>query len=1123
MFCCTVREMYLKKGFSKTDLLNCIVALSQIYLCAEHLSAQQSYPDASQPILTNSWQIWEVPPERRDLPHRMRTEVTIYYHDPHWDVAWGECNGIASYLPFGGLKAQLFPGQKVAIEGVIVPRMERLDWEQTRLDIVAENVELRAVLVTNLFEKPNELKARLVLIEGLLDFQTNIDTNHLKLNLLAGETAVTVYVLCPPNGPVPKCKLGDFIRLKCVYVPQFDREGKLSDLVLWVAKPDDIEVIGNLATDPRFEIALTKIADIKPYYPTNTVTRVAGVIRRHDPGKWVTIWDGTGLITVASKQLCPVRIGERIEAIGYPQVVGVQKCLQQGLYRLNPVAAIPGISASAISNALPLRLAEQVRYLSHEEANSRLPVELRGIVTWWHKQTGFAYIEDPSGGVRVMTPEWIDPDSWKPGTVVIVRGETCAGDFVPAVTNAVILRDGWWNLEAGKSITLEEALTGAEDGRWIEMTGYVRTVSYVGGLINLRMSTSSGEFEVWAPATQPLDSLKGSIVRVPGVCAAVANKRRQLIGIQVLCPEPSRIIVEVPAPEDPFAVTQRAIGDLRRFNMESALGKRVRTTGIVTLHVPRHYLYIQDGGESLFILSQQGDPLQPGDVVDVVGFPGNQGQRFLLREAVYRVTDQKNEPTPIQLNSGDSVNLDLDGLLVRSEGTVVNAIGIGTETQILLQWDDSMFKATLESSDTHKATPLRNLPKGARVALTGIYEVQSDENGKPHGFTLRLRSPADVVLLKRPPWWTTTRLKWLAVGVGTIVVFLLCWNATVTRKNKELKLARAALQTANDELEERVRERTRELQDQIAAKEHAYKQLEQAQQSLMLASRQAGMAEVATSVLHNVGNVLNSVNISIAMLNERLRHMRVENVSKAALLLKKPADQLTQFLLHDPKGKSLPEYIEKLGEALCQDKQAMQAEVKTLIKSVEHIKVIVSMQQSLAKKGGVLEQVDITELVEDAIQVIAPAYDRHHIELIRDYMPALPVLVDRHQVMQILINLFTNAKQALVERTSDKKVTVHISMPKPDRVRVSVTDNGIGIPPENLEKIFTQGFTTRAGGHGFGLHSGANAAKQLGGSLTAHSKGPGQGATFTLELPVAGPNTLKKIAKSDTTILARSA
>ncbi|HXM74252.1 MAG TPA: ATP-binding protein, partial [Chthoniobacterales bacterium] len=114
------------------------------------------------------------------------------------------------------------------------------------------------------------------------------------------------------------------------------------------------------------------------------------------------------------------------------------------------------------------------------------------------------------------------------------------------------------------------------------------------------------------------------------------------------------------------------------------------------------------------------------------------------------------------------------------------------------------------------------------------------------------------------------------------------------------------------------------------------------------------------------------------------------------------------------------------------------------------------------------------------------------------------IRVDRHKVLQILINVIRNAKYALddVERT-DKKIVISISSPDEQNVQIVISDNGIGISPENLTRVFAHGFTTREGGHGFGLHSGALAARSMGGSLTAASAGIGQGATFTLELPIA--------------------
>jgi signal transduction histidine kinase len=208
-------------------------------------------------------------------------------------------------------------------------------------------------------------------------------------------------------------------------------------------------------------------------------------------------------------------------------------------------------------------------------------------------------------------------------------------------------------------------------------------------------------------------------------------------------------------------------------------------------------------------------------------------------------------------------------------------------------------------------------------------------------------------------------------------------------------------------------------------------------------------------------------------------------------------------MTEDPKGKALPGYLEKLGEILVQDKREMQAEVESLVKNVDHIKVIVSMQQSYARVGGVLEELDPKDLAEDAIQINSAALDRDGIQLIRDYHPVPRVMVDRHKALQILVNLISNAKHALDETTADKKMTMAISATGSDRVRLTVKDNGIGIPTENLNRIFSQGFTTRKDGHGFGLHSGANAAKELGGSLTVQSEGTGCGTTFILELPTA--------------------
>jgi PAS domain S-box-containing protein len=287
----------------------------------------------------------------------------------------------------------------------------------------------------------------------------------------------------------------------------------------------------------------------------------------------------------------------------------------------------------------------------------------------------------------------------------------------------------------------------------------------------------------------------------------------------------------------------------------------------------------------------------------------------------------------------------------------------------------------------------------------------------------------------------------------------------------------------------------------ITALKEAEEKLTQAHQKLVDASRQAGMAEVATSVLHNVGNVLNSANVSTSLIADKIRHSKVANISKIAELIQTNENNLANFFTNDPKGKQLPSYLSKLAAFLVSEQQDILHEINSLVNNIVHIKEIVAMQQGYAKASGVLELCKTTDLVEDALRMNIGAVNRHNIKVIREFSEVPVVLTDKHKVLQILVNLIRNAKHACDDSgRQDKQIRLKI-WNGDGCVKIAVVDNGIGIPPENLTCIFNHGFTTRKEGHGFGLHSGANAAKELGGTLMAFSEGIGRGATFTLELP----------------------
>lgn len=298
--------------------------------------------------------------------------------------------------------------------------------------------------------------------------------------------------------------------------------------------------------------------------------------------------------------------------------------------------------------------------------------------------------------------------------------------------------------------------------------------------------------------------------------------------------------------------------------------------------------------------------------------------------------------------------------------------------------------------------------------------------------------------------------------------------------------------------------RLQEEQEHVKDHEDAYAKLAEAQQRLMTLSRQAGMAEVATGVLHNVGNVLNSVNVSANVVSDKIRELSINNLLTLARLLESHSGNLPDFLNHDPKGQRVVPYLRELAVHLGQEREVMLRELRSLTGHIDHIKGIVATQQSYGKVSGLIETVSLPDLVEDAIRIVQSGLDKRSIRLEREHQAVSPVAVDKHSVLQILLNLLRNAAEAIDESGNpEKRIRVRISRHGDDRVCVEVNDSGVGLAPENLTRVFAHGFTTKSDGHGFGLHSGALAAKQLGGELRAESDGPGLGATFTLELPLA--------------------
>jgi len=274
------------------------------------------------------------------------------------------------------------------------------------------------------------------------------------------------------------------------------------------------------------------------------------------------------------------------------------------------------------------------------------------------------------------------------------------------------------------------------------------------------------------------------------------------------------------------------------------------------------------------------------------------------------------------------------------------------------------------------------------------------------------------------------------------------------------------------------------------------------------ASRDAGMAEVATGVLHSVGNVLNSLGVSAALMQTQLRDSRVVNVQRTAALLNEQGGRAGQFLDEDERGKQLPTYLAQLGEYLSAENQRLQTEAAAIAAHVGHIRTIVAAQQTYARRGGVTEAVDVAELLDNAVAIHFA--DMTDVSIRREYEPLEPLTLDRHKLIQILGNLLSNARHALKAMSSGpRKLTLRIHR-ESGFVAIEVLDSGVGIQQEVLHRLFEFGFTTKKDGHGFGLHTSAILAKELEGELAGFSDGAGEGARFILRLPQSAMQMARK-------------
>jgi two-component system, cell cycle sensor histidine kinase and response regulator CckA len=861
------------------------VASLLLNVAAHAEEPSKSGPTAAGLSVTSIAQYWRLSPEQKAKPVEFRFECDVTYFDPMWRILFvQDAEGFGAYVPYGGNNFPFKAGERILATGIFIPPNADISFEHA---VLTEKGPARTVPVpaVSLVTRVSELVNRLVVLEGFVDSYRLSGTDHLEINLSVEGQCVVLRVPFSAGQSMPN--LADAtVRVTGVYNPKLGPDGQFYSLEIMVPDLNSLTILSRLSDDPRFKQPIEPIAKLGALSRTDLV-RIVGQVKAQELGRYLRLRDNSGQIDIITGQTRPCAIDEWIEAVGYPEINGTDWKLIGGLYR---------VAGSSSTTVLPptgndLRLAASVLELSPAEAARSHPVWLRGVVTWSHPDSPFFFMQDSSGGVCVLRGNSISSVRG-PGRQVEVRGYTAMGSFAPVVAASRFDKLSEMVLPLARQISLEQALTGMEEAQWVEMRGYLRKIRREGGWNTLEVATPTGEFLAELPAAENASSLVGAVVRIHGVCTAITNERRKLTGIKLWVSSAANVQVVEAAPVNPFDVPLYPLGSLGQFSALQAFNHRARVSGVVLYHSPGHLIHIADGAESLLVYARDTTLLRPGDRIEAVGFVGRQRGRVTLREAIYRKTGFGAEPAPQPLDSLESTNQELDGRLVRIEGTLIEASSVGDQTRLTMQTGRVIFEGKLDNVSTDWSA--LHLTAGSQLALVGVYEVKYDEYGQPAGFQLQMRTPADLQVLQSPSWLTRERVLGVAAALVLAVVLCIGWVTALRR---------------------RVGKQTQQILKQVQREARLEAELQRAGKLESLGLLAGGLA-------HDFNNLLTVVmgNLSLARLDTRLAPDTATSIRDAEKASVRARD-LTQQLLTFAKGGapifaavSLPDVVREVAE-----------------------------------------------------------------------------------------------------------------------------------------------------------------------------------------------------------------
>ena len=436
-----------------------------------------------------------------------------------------------------------------------------------------------------------------------------------------------------------------------------------------------------------------------------------------------------------------------------------------------------------LANLPTLTRVEQIRRMTIEEAGRGYPVRIRGVVTYYNWDLSDLFIQDSTAGIFVYSGQ--TKLALHHGEFVEVEGFSGVGDLAPEIDQAHFRSLGEAPMPNPHRPTSDELASGRLDSQWIELEGIVRSVAVRdGGLV---LNVSSGAFEcrvfVLTYPSVPTD-IVDSQVRIRGVFAGLYDPSSvRFIGFQVLTPSWSNVEVLERSGQALWSGPVRPLRLFLRLTPEGAFTHRVHVRGVVTLQQLGRFLCIRDSEGALLVNTTQPTPLKVGDLIDAMGYPAVGSYTLFMRDAIFQRVGGGPAPQPVAVNPENLRTGSHNADLVRLSARLLNCTTRSGEEVIELQAGGVTFRALLNTGTN--VAPLAWLRKGSLLQLTGVLIVQADESHEPTGFELQLRSPADVVVLELPSWWTVGRALRVLGLLAVAVILALGWIALLRQRVRQ--------------------------------------------------------------------------------------------------------------------------------------------------------------------------------------------------------------------------------------------------------------------------------------------------------------------------------------------------